>query len=236
MKKYEILKTIVGSQAHGLAEEGSDTDYRGVYVTPTSEILKLGSKIKGAHWMEGESEDNTAYEIGHFLHLATHCNPSILEVFKAPMIKVPNEHGCLILNVWGEELRRLFPYIWNPQGVFNAFVGYGLNQRKKMLDNHLDRWSKYGIAYLRTLKNLIDLLETGTFSLEIPEGDFKNYIRLVRTGKITIGEIINSAQDLTEHAKESLENHLNNRAKFEQKQDIEKVNQFLLTVRYRFWQ
>lgn len=263
MKKYEILKTIVGSQAHGLAEDGSDTDYRGVYITPTSEILKLGSKIKGSHWLEGESEDNTAYEIGHFLHLAVHCNPSILEVFVAPevpllignyfelpkikpeyqnRISLEEANGSTENSIYGtyswvgDELRELFPHLWTPQKVYDAFIGYGLNQRKKMLDNHLDRWSKYGTAYLRTLKNLIDLLNTGTFSLEIPEGDFKSYIRLVRAGKCTTGEIVDVSNDLTEEAKVALEDHLNNRANFKQFQDIEKVNEFLLKVRREFWE
>lgn len=233
MKKYQLLKTIVGSQAHGLAEPGSDTDYRGVYVTPTKEILRLGFNYKGAHWVEGESEDNTAYEIGHFLHLATHCNPSILEVFKAP--RVVETIGGGIEDTLGTELRNLFPCLWMPQQAYNAFVGYGLNQRKKMLDNHLERWSKYGTAYLRTLYNLIDLLNTGTFSLEITDQDFKNYIKLVRAGKENIGEIINSANDLTEQAKDALEDHLNDRANFKQVQDIEKVNEFLLKVRQEFW-
>jgi hypothetical protein len=136
----------------------------------------------------------------------------------------------------GQELRDLFPYLWTPQQAYNAFVGYGLNQRKKMLDNHLERWSKYGTAYVRTLYNVIDLLHTGTFSLEITDQDFKNYIKLVRAGKENIGEIINSANDLTEQAKDALEDHLNDRANFKQVQDIEKVNEFLLKVRREFWE
>jgi hypothetical protein len=182
--KKLILKVLVGSRAHGLHTEESDYDYRGVYVEPTQKILSLGYKYKGSSWFEGK-EDQTMYEIGHFLHLALKCNPSILEVFMAPRIGRRNE-------LYGEELRRdfdfgsklldLFPYVWNPQDAFNAFVGYGLNQRKKMLDKRLGRERKYAVAYLRTLWNLYDLLVTGKFSLEITDKDFKKELQDLKYG------------------------------------------------------
>ena len=126
--KKVILKVLVGSQAHGLADKNSDYDYRAVYVLPTSKILSLNYKFKGNDWIEGK-EDNTAYEIGHFLKLATKCNPTILEVFKAPVMK-SNEDG--------DKLKKLFPYVWNPQDTYNAFMGYGFNQRKKFLDKKIN--------------------------------------------------------------------------------------------------
>lgn len=262
-KKYEILKVLVGSHAHGLATPESDYDYRGVYVIPTKDILSLGFNYKGSHWIEGETEDNTSYEIGHFLHLATKCNPTILEVFKAPevplltgfmddlneikpsyqnIIKIIQDNGATKNNLYGthswigQELRELFPYLWNPQDAFNAFTGYGLNQRKKMLDNHLDRWNKYGVAYIRTLNNLIDLLETGTFSLTIFDCKLKEEIIKIRDRKYTLGEIINLAEVLTITAKAKLEKHLNGTASFKQEQNLEKVNEFLLKIRGEFWE
>jgi len=45
--KKIILKVLVGSRAHGLANKDSDYDYRAVYVLPTSKILSLGYKYKG---------------------------------------------------------------------------------------------------------------------------------------------------------------------------------------------
>ena len=111
-EKEIILKVLVGSRAYGLADENSDYDYRAVYVLPTSKILSLEYRYKGNDWIEGD-EDNTAYEIGHFLKLAVNCNPSILEIFKAPVAYAMED---------GVKLRELFPYVWNPKGVFDAFV------------------------------------------------------------------------------------------------------------------
>src|SRR2546429_619841 len=119
--KSLILKTIVGSQAHGLANENSDYDYRGVFVVPTSEILRIGGSVKETNWIEG-NEDDTSWEIGKFLLMATKCNPTVLETFLAP-VKTSSPLG--------DELRTLFPHVWNSNDVKNAFIGYGINQRKK---------------------------------------------------------------------------------------------------------
>lgn len=225
--KNYILKVLVGSRSHGLHNENSDYNYRGVYVLPTKDILSLGYNYKGSHWLEGDKEDQTAWEIGHFLQLAMKCNPTILEVFKAP-IYYPESY-CISNGVYGFELRDLFPYIWNPQDAYNAFVGYGLNQRRKMLDNHLERWQKYAIAYLRTLWNLEDLLREGTFSLEIKDEEFKNQLLQIKEGKWTTGQVIDMAEDLTLYAKASLET-------CKQIPDLTKVNDFLIKIRKEYWE
>jgi predicted nucleotidyltransferase len=237
-KKY-ILKTLVGSHAHGLATPESDYDYRGVYVIPTKEILSLNFTYKGSHWLEGE-QDQTAYEIGHFLQLATRCNPSILEVMVAPVIPITEESAYytkfeninsefIKLSVsWGNELRALLPYCWSPKQAFDAFTGYSHNQQKKMLDNHLGRWQKYGTAYLRVLWNLCNLLETGTFSLEVKDPVFKRYLQLIRNKEYTVGQIIDLAKELRKKAELLLP--LSN-----QKSDLSKVNNFLLKIRKEFW-
>ena len=48
----KILKVIVGSHAHGLATSKSDFDYRGVFVVPTVDLLKIGPKTKETRWIK----------------------------------------------------------------------------------------------------------------------------------------------------------------------------------------
>jgi len=239
--RKEILKVIVGSVAHGLANKDSDTDYRSVYVLPTSEILSLNYKYSGSHWVEGESVDCTSYEIGHFLFLATKCNPSILEVMVAPVvesrkyIQVDREiasrgkHSEIDL---GQELRDLLPYCWSPQYAFDAFTGYSLNQQKKMLANHLDRWQKYACAYLRTLANLIILLETGTFTLKVDDNQYggllRDQITNIKENRVKPGWVIDEANIYLAVARRRLEN-------CKHEADHTKVNDFLLKVRKQFW-
>ncbi len=245
-KDVEILRVLVGSHAHGLATPESDYDYRGVYVTPTREILSLGGKVKSTQWVEGTNEDNTAYEIGHFLSLAVHCNPSILEVFMAPSVQ---------LHPLGQELRVLFPAIWNPHDVANAFGGYSLNQRKKFLDNKENRRWKFATAYLRVLLQGIELLCDKKFNVKVsnvyPVGEghapwisgahgtfhddihdtWPNFLRNVKNEKVSIGDVVNVAERLAERLKELSTDGLHK----DHEPDLDKVNAFLLKVREECW-
>jgi predicted nucleotidyltransferase len=216
--KIEILKVLVGSRAHGLNDENSDYDYRAVYVLPTSKILSLDYRYQANDWIEGE-EDNVSYEIGHFLSLALKCNPSILEVFKAPIVSTTDD---------GVALRQLFDDVWNPHDTFNAFVGYGLNQRKKLLDKKDNRPNKYGVAYLRTLWNLIELLQKNDFSVKVNALLIKEMLDDIRHGEHSVGEIINFAESMTAEAERYLKT-------CKHKANKDRVNEFLLAIRQRYW-
>lgn len=228
-----ILKVLVGSRAHGLANEDSDYDYRGVFVQPTKSILSLGGSYKSNSWFEGK-EDQTMYEIGHFLFLATKCNPSILEVFQGPRMHELGKNGEVDDGLWrgddfGTELKRLFPYVWNPKDAFNAFVGYSSNQRKKLLDKKDDRAPKFACAYLRTIYNLECLLQTGTFTLDVNHNP-KLHMKLVdiRNGLFKPGAVIDEVEERIEKCKIY-------RDQSQQKPNLEKVNDFLLKMRKEFW-
>lgn len=219
----EILKVLVGSYAHGLETEESDRDYKGVYVTPTADFFKLsGGKVHGTTWMEGETEDNTAYEIGHFLHLATKCNPTILEVFAAPGVEETE---------LGLELRALFPHIWNSRDVLNAFVGYSKNQQKKLMDDKYDtrdrKW-KYAVAYLRVLLQANRLLRTGEMVVRVPS-EWRPKLRDVRAGKLSEGQVIDLANQLRTGAYEAYDTQPGKQA------NLEPVQDFLLKVRRLYW-
>ena len=217
MPRKQILKVLVGSQAHGLADKDSDYDYRAVYVDQTSEILSLGHKYKGSDWIEGK-EDNTSYEIGHFLQLATRCNPTILEVFMAPEIRTTED---------GKKLQELFQYVWNPKDSFNAFVGYAHNQRKKMIDKKSGRQDKFSVAYIRTLINLIFLLHSKSFDLKVKTA-YKSRLLQIRQGKWSAGKVLDWADKLQKKAFTEYQN-------CNQVQSIDKVNEFLLDIRKRYW-
>ncbi len=219
-----ILKVMVGSHAHGLATSESDWDYRSIFVTPTRDILSLGSTPKETNWIEHqrgeEKPDDTSWEVGKCLFLATKCNPTILEVFLAP-IEADTE--------WGLELRSLFPFVWNSKGVRDAFGGYGLNQRKKFLDNSDNRAPKYAAAYLRTLYNAEELLRTGTFTVRIADTPIGPTVRKFKDGDFTYGEVIQACTD----QEKRLVDALNDCPKHEA--NSAPVNDFLLRLRKAMW-
>jgi uncharacterized protein len=227
--KKVILKTLVGSKAHGLDTPASDTDYRFVFLTPTLEILSLGFKDKGVAWEEGDGQDNTGHELLQFLELATRSNPSVLEVLAGPTIESSPE---------GEELKALLPYIWSSNDVFNAFTGYSHNQLKKFFDEKDSRPWKYATAMLRVLMLGIEVLEQGTLTVNVDEQEKKlgrlilsdglshnMILRGVKTGEYHRGQIIDWAQILKDRIKKSYA------ANPDTKTDLARVNDFLLKVR-----
>ncbi len=227
MSEETLLTVLVGSQAHGLASEHSDWDYRGVYVTPTREILSLGSRYKGSRWNEGGDQgDHTAYEIGHFLHLAVQSNPTVLEVFNAPLRWNTEQE-----KVQGARLQALFPAVWSTVRVRDAFLGYAQNQRKKMLDDQLpeERRRKFGVAWLRVLSQGIRLLRDGVMPVDMRGEDVYDDLVAVRDGHWSRGETVDAALGLMELL---LLVHDNAEKK---EPDQEGVNDYLLSVRAEHW-
>lgn len=221
----EILTALVGSRAHDLNNEDSDFDWRGIYITPTSEILSLDHKYSATQWIKGK-EDIVNYEVGHFIMLATKANPSILELLVSPNITFLNGPQG---ELWGKSLLAHFPYFFNPTDAFNAFIGYSYSQRKKLMDESYDkRKYKYCLAYIRTLYNLIDLLATGIFSLKVENPNRKNVLMAIKYEQVTIGGIINLGMELIEQAKLLLPAAKN-------RQDLRLVNDLLLKIRKENW-
>lgn len=217
--KTIIHKSLVGSRAHNLHSETSDYDYRAIYVIPTKTILSLNNAYKGSHWVEGQ-EDNTAYEIGHFLHLATKANPSVLEV-------ITSDHN-VETSKYSAALIALAPYMYSPTDAYNAFTGYSLNQRKKFLDDKDSRRLKFAVAYIRTLFNLMDLFLKGSFTLEV-SGPGKEILQQIKEGLLSDGDIINLAKHTMDKARKILPD-------IKDKKDLDAVNDLLLFIRKDFWE
>jgi len=228
----EILKVLVGSRAHGIFDEDSDYDYRAVFIEPTSQHLKIGGKVKNTSWIEGDN-DNTAWEIGHFLQLATRCNPTILEVFHAEVIPktlLNTEYGKLVgIHSTGAELKELFPLIWNTKDVVNSHIRYGLNQRKKFLEDKDGRKSKYACAYLRTLYQAYRLLTKNDYPVSMVDTPVYDTLVRYRAGDYEYGEVI----DTCLHWQKKIENL--EAARCQKETDIDAVNKFLLQVRRDNW-
>ncbi len=213
-----ILRTIVGSRAHGLATPQSDTDYRGVFIQPTKEILSIGGHTKTTNWIEDKNDD-TSFEIGHFLTLSLQSNPTILETYLAP-VDFATEDGIA--------LRQLFPYVWSSQRVKDAFCGYGFNQRKKMLEDKDKRPNKYAAAYLRVLYNAYELLSTGAFTVGIANTEVGETVRRFKEGNFTHGECIDVCREWQAKVEQAfLDNPVH-------EPNVDKINEFLLKIRMKY--
>ncbi len=214
---HTILKVLVGSHAHGLATQDSDHDYRSVFVIPTEDMFKLGFKQPSTQWTKGQT-DETAWEVGAFLTLATQGHPLVLETFLAP---VEQSDG------WGQRLRSLFPDVWSSEKAIDAFVNYAHNQRQKFLEKKDGRPEKYAAAYLRVLQNLCELLETGNFTIHIPQTELGKKIFDIKQGNYRTGEVIDMGETLLLKAQKL-------RAASSHTKNLTNINSFLINIRREF--
>lgn len=217
----EILKVLVGSRAHGLADENSDYDYRAVFTTPTRELLSVGNKPANTSWIEG-NEDNTAWELKHFLSMALQNNPTILEVFVAP-IEVKTYFGVL--------LRNLLPHVINPKLLLNSHLGYAKNQKNKLLhgdwDLNKDRKArKYTSAWLRVTYQALHYLRHGEYIIDFKGTEvYQNLLDIRKDEDYTQGEAVNLCKYYEEELL-SFKDYVNDK-----KADLELINDFLVGVR-----
>lgn len=222
MKMHTLLKVLIGSRAHGVHDEDSDYDFRGVFVINTKELLKIGNQnIPKQVGVIDKKMDDTSWEIGKFLNLAVKCNPTILEVFRAPVMEFETE--------FGSQIQDLFQYVWNSDGVYNACMGYALDQKKKLqkyaIPEHRRKNTKFASAYIRMLYLGHQILREGDFRLNLEDSPIFEQIKKYRAGEYTVSEVIKSGEEWETELKDAYEDNSNKET------DIDKVNEFLLNVR-----
>lgn len=224
----QLMKVIVGSQAHGLATPDSDWDFKYVYALPTKDLLSINPPQHQKEWSEGDKDDTVGWEIGHFLFLAMKSNPTILEVFNAPIIE---------RSIFTDSLRDLFPYVWDSRAAHAAFQGYGRNQRTKLLkcgDGQIPefRAGKYAQAWLRVLYQGTELFKTGIMPVDMRESPIYTTLQAWREpdcGGWSVGFMLDLCKAWERIMSEEFEKNSLKRP------DIEKVNGYLLDLRRQLW-
>jgi predicted nucleotidyltransferase len=213
---------LVGSQAHGLAGPESDFDYREIFAYPTEKILSLGPKPQNIQAPKEEKEDFSAWEVGHFLHLATKCNPTILEALHAPA-KITSPEGETIQ-------KEVFQHAWNTKNLVDAAIGYGIEQRKRFLgDKNEAGRPKYACAYLRTLYQAYHFLAHGQYLVNMSGTEVFDTLKNYKAGNFEMWEVISTCfswqKKLKDIAAKVPEKHTN----------FEPINSILLDIREKFW-
>ncbi len=229
-----ILRVMVGSQAHGLADETSDTDYKEVFVIPTARLLAVGKKPKDAWADMTHIDDEGGWEIGKLLDLAMHGRPNAIEVFYAPWVLSDEEPRPNFDYRPGYEsaIRDLAPLIFPIEGFVAGSLGYGNNCRKKLLAG--DRRKKWASTYLRGLVASRQMLETGVMPVHI--GDFLrtedlDKVTYARTGLLSNGEVIDYGDRLEREIKVlGVESD-----KLPQYPDVDRINDLLIQIRRDFF-
>lgn len=74
-----IFKALVGSHSYGTNIEGSDRDYKGVYIQTPEDVLERGYQEEVR-----VGKDEVYYELRRFVELAAKGNPTVMELLYSP--------------------------------------------------------------------------------------------------------------------------------------------------------
>lgn len=161
MAQKQILTVVTGSRLHGLNTPESDTDYRGIFMNDLSDVLNPFMKVPDTRWIEGQTQDDTSYELSKFVKETVHGNPNFIEILFSNQVVLKTPEG--------QELRVNRERFVDSQRIFEAFKGYASNQLNKMeLFTPDKRTPKFAVAYIRSLLNGIELLSYGTITNPVP--------------------------------------------------------------------
>lgn len=200
----EILRGLVGSQAHGTNLPGTDDrDELGVFIEPPEHVVGVSSPLdnfisrtqpNGVRSGHGDI-DVTLYSLRKYLRLALAGNPSILILLYTPT--------PLHITELGYELRELAPLIVS-QKALNRFFGYLVGQRERLtgggkrnrvpnrpelIEKH--GWdTKYGSHALRLGIQGVELATTGKLSLPMQQ-EHRTVIMSMRRGEIPYPDALN---------------------------------------------
>src|SRR5580698_3853984 len=117
-----LTEVLVGSRLHGLHNDKSDYDYRGIHLHNLKDVLSPFKTLKNTSWIEGDV-DNTTYELADFCKLAVHGNVTILEVFFSNQITKTSPIA--------DEMRVNWTKFFDTRRYIMASRGYSHNQWNK---------------------------------------------------------------------------------------------------------
>lgn len=169
----QVAKVVVGSRLHGLENENSDWDYRGIHMHRLKDVLDPFKTLKNTSWIEGDVDD-TSYELSDFCKMATHGNATYLEVFFSNQVELTHPVHKEIQDNWTKFM--------DTEAFVKASLGYAHNQKNKFEDRNpvgvkgQFRRHKFAVAYARVMWQCREFLKTGEFKCQIDEGEFKELL------------------------------------------------------------
>lgn len=147
-----IAMVLTGSQLYGLATEESDYDWKGVFMTPTIDLLGL---FKPDDTRVTHEPDVSVYELSKFLRLALQGNPNILDLLYAPL------PAFLKLTDTFIRIYEYRDFFLSDTTIRNAYGGYAMSQFSR-LKKRGDYGSDLKKRYSKHTRHMFRLLDQGT--------------------------------------------------------------------------
>jgi len=215
-----LLKGLVGSTAYGLAHEGSDKDYIGMFAVPSAKLFELNPPDlnKG---VEFKNPDTKFYEAAHYCRLALGCNPTILELLWLEHYNLRTEYGNQLIAIRGA-----FP---SAKLVRDAYFGYATQQFNKTIarNGEVSRPEKSARHLYRLLYQGTELYTTGRLIVKLPDPE-----KFIDFGKrVAAGDF-----DLAKQAMADAQKKFNSKSALPANPNKKLVNEWLLGVRHGLYQ
>jgi predicted nucleotidyltransferase len=212
--RFVLYRCVVGSQAYGLSQEGSDIDRRGFYLPPAD----LHWSLAGVPDQLETEHEEVYWEIEKFIRLALRANPNVLECLYSPLVET-----CAPLAAELIGMRQIFL----SQYVHRTYNAYVLSQFKKLeqdLRNHGQiRW-KHVMHLIRLLLSGVEVLKHGFVPLRVDA--YRDRLLAIRCGDVPWEEV--------EHWRLSLHKQLDDAltsTPLPEHPDYERANDFLIRAR-----
>ncbi len=183
--EHVIYRCVIGSRAYGLDADGSDTDRRGIYLSPAD----LHWSFAGAPAQLVDEETADCYwELQKFLTLALQANPSVLECLYSPIVETATPLAEELLAMRSGFLSRR---------AYMTYQGYCRSQLSKA-QRQLNRdgtvkW-KHVMHLLRLMLSGITVLKEGVVPVCVEE--HAERLSAVRRGEYCWAEVEEWRQSL----------------------------------------
>jgi uncharacterized protein len=209
-----ILLGVCGSKAYGLDTPESDVDLKGVFVSPTIDLLGLR---KPKETIDKTDPDICYHEVEKFIRLALKANPTILEQLYLNDYRILTEEGQLLID-------NRTAFLSNT--IFRSYGGYVLSQARKLnrrgdsFDVGMkNRYKKHARHLFRLLDQGRQLLETGDLDIRV-----KNREELFAIGELPVDQLIDKFE-------EGFKEFDKIKSILPDKPDYDRINAVLLKVR-----
>jgi predicted nucleotidyltransferase len=228
-----IYRVRMGSQAFGLAREGSDSDERGVYLPPADwhwSMQPLPEQIEFKRLPDGRIVDHNSaeaadldvcwWELEKFLKLALKANPNILESLYAA-----DEH-VLFINDTGRKLRELRA-VFLSKYIYQTYSGYVLSQFKKMkrdVARGEPHRPKHAMHLIRLLYSGIEALRGNGILVDV--GPYRAELLRIRDQNLSFDDIYARALELDAEFQKAFA-----ATSLPERPDVARVDQFLIACR-----
>lgn len=163
-KAHTCLSTITGSKAYGLDHADSDTDRMSIFVAPSADVAGLFWDQHEDSWTNTspDGDDETFHEIRKFIRLALRGNPTLIELLFMDSYEYLDEVGQGLLAVRED--------ITSTSTIRSSYSGYAFSQYNRVKDAGPGKFKpKMARHTLRIARQGLELLETGTMSVRVPD-------------------------------------------------------------------